>query len=70
MLVNHAADPAQRGKPLNNKDPIGEFHAVVALGDGSDERVVQTISRAGQFGMDYYNSKEKPEVQCMDRGDA
>ena len=68
ILVNHSPDPAKRGKNLANESPWGEFYAVVALGDGSDGRIVQTITRAGT--VEYTLSGGRPEIQSMDRGDA
>ena len=65
ILVNHTPDPAKRGKNLGGRAPWGEFYAVVALGDGSDGRIVQTITRAGVD--DLYG---QAEIQSMDRGDA
>ena len=69
ILVNH--DRARPGENLANNEPFGAFVADVVLGDGSDNRVVQTITCSGQ--MDWkefmYNKKSCPPVQSMDRGD-
>ena len=69
ILVNH--DRARPGENRANDKPFGAFVADVVLGDGSDNRVVQTITCPGQ--MDWkefmYNKKSCPPVQSMDRGD-
>ena len=47
IRVNH--DRAQPGKSLSNVDPFDAFVADVLLGDGSDGRVVQTVTCAGRW---------------------
>ena len=60
ILVNH--DRARPGENRANDEPFGAFVADVVLGDGSDNRVVQTVTCSGQ--MDWkefmYNKKSCP----------
>jgi hypothetical protein len=67
IRVNH--DRAQPGKSLSNVDPFDAFVADVLLGDGSDGRVVQTVTCAGRRGVDYYKTPVA-DSQSMDRGGA
>lgn len=70
ILVNFDRDPAHFGKDLSGKEPYYAFVADVALGDGTDGRVVQTISNAGYGGAELYSIK--PGVMTsnsMDRGE-
>ena len=62
ILVNHRRGAEHLGKPYRER----EFYADIALGDGSDGRVVQTVC---QTVSSPYRGKVLP-VESMDRGDA
>ena len=62
ILVNHRRGAEHLGKPYREN----EFYADIALGDGSDGRVVQTVF---QTVSSPYRGKVLP-VESMDRGDA
>ena len=69
ILVNHRRGAEHLGKPYRER----EFYADIALGDGSDGRVVQTVFQTiscdlpGRYGQCI--SPARP-VESMDRGDA
>ena len=62
ILVNHRRGAEHLGKPYRER----EFYADIALGDGSDGRVVQTVCQTVSSDS---QSKVLP-VESMDRGDA
>ena len=55
--------------PATRSRRYGAFVADVALGDGSDNRVVQTVTSSGHCVMKEMYSKKLCTIQSMDRGD-
>ena len=68
ILVNFDRDPNNVGKDLRNAKPYNAFFADVLLGDGSDGRIVQTVSNPGSNKDSL--SQARVLSQSMDRGEA
>lgn len=64
ILVNHRRGAEHLGKPYRER----EFYADIALGDGSDGRVVQTVFQT--VSSPYGDKTLVLPVESMDRGDA